>query len=644
MVDAHSVHAVTPDVLIEFLARTSPFSELPRADLERFSLGATVDFYPKGAIILQQDVSDVSHLYLIQKGAVKVYRVNEDKSVTLLDYRGEGDNFGAVSIISDKKVALTVEATEDTFCFLIRKEAFLELVRSNPLFAQNYFLGLSEGLVGKAYSELRRTKVGIRTDDSFYLFSARVADAVKRPVQTIAVSESIQKAAAKMAEVEIGSLLVRNERDEIIGIMTDKDLRSRVVAKGLDGKEPVEKIMSSPVLTVAAADLCFDALLQMMNQQVHYLGVEHDGKMVGVITDRDIMFLHGNSPLDLLREIVAQRRIEGLYALSARAPSVVRALIEQGAKANNITRVITLLHDHILERLLSLLQEEMGSAPVPFCWMVMGSEGLKEQTFRTDQDNAIMYEDPGEEWETIKATKLYFRRFGNKAIEHLVQCGYPLCKGEMMASNPRWRKQYATWVGYFDEWMSGTDEDETLNAKIFFDFRPSYGSEELGRRLRDHLARKAVKSRFVIRHLARNFVEAPTPLTFFRSFIVEKDGEHRNRLDLKLRGLVPFVDFARTMALRYGIKETNTLERLQALVEGEYMPDELFRETVEAYELIMQLRLAHQLRLVEAGAQPHNYVHPGELSALERMTLKAAFDVINRLQTYVAKLGFMDEF
>ncbi len=644
MVDASGVHAVAPGVLIEFLENTLPFSELPRNDLEKLAVAAVVDFYPKGAVILQQNVSIVSHLYLIQKGAVKLSRVNEDMTATLLDYRGEGESFGALPIISERTSGLTVEAAEDTFCFLIKREALLELVHNNPVFAQNYFRGLSDGLVAKTYTELRRTKVGMRTDEAFYLFRFRVADAVKRPVETIAASESIQKTAEKMAELEIGSLLVRNDSDKIIGIVTDKDLRSRVVARGLDGRERVEKIMSSPVLTASAHDLCFDALLQMMNQQVHYLGVESDGEVVGVVTDRDIMFFHGNSPLDLLREIVAQRRIEGLYSLSAKVPLVVRTLIEEGAKANNITRVITVLHDHILERLLTLMQEEMGPAPVPFCWMVMVSEGRKEQTFRTDQDNAIMYEEPGDEWETIKAAKLYFRRFGNKAIEHLVKCGYPLCKGEMMASNPRWRKPYSVWVRYFDEWMSGTDEMETLNAKIFFDFRPCYGSGDVGQRLRDHLAHKAQRSRFVIRHLARNFVEAPTPLTFFRNFIVEKDGEHRNHLDLKLRGLVPFVDFARTMALRHGREETNTLERLQLRVEGEHMPEELFRETVEAYELLMQIRLAHQLRLVEAGVPPHNHVHPGELSDLERMTLRAAFDVINRLQTFVAKLGFMDEF
>ncbi len=644
MTNFTSAHAVSPRVLIDFFEKTLPFSELDRNVLNQLALGGLVDFYPKGQIILQQDASRVDKLYLIQKGAVKIYRVNPDKSSALVDHRGEGSSFGAVALISGSKSTLTVEAVEDTFCFLIGKEPFLETLQHDPIFSQHFFRGISDGIVDKAYSELRRVKVGMRADEAFHLFSRRIKDVIKKPAEFIGGSESIRIAAKKMTDLEIGSLLVTNSSEDVIGIITDKDLRTKVVAEGLNVTEPVEKVMSFPVLKVSAADLCFEALIEMMNRQVHYLSVEWNGKMVGVVTDRDIMVIPGNSPLDLLRQVGSQRSIEGLYELSERAPLVVRSLIEEGAKASHITRVITVVNDHILERLLDLMKNEMGPAPVPFCWMVTGSEGRKEQTFKTDQDNAIMYEDPGEEWETVKAAKLYFRRLGNKAIEHLVACGYPLCKGQMMASNSRWRKPYAVWVGYFDSWMSTAEPMETLNAKIFFDFRPAYGSADVADRLREHLTERAQHSKFVIRHLARDFIEAQTPLSFFRNFMVEKDGEHKNRFDLKLRGLVPFVDFARMMALRYGIKETNTLERLQMLAVLGHMSEEMVRETVEAYEFIMQVRLAHQLKMIEAGTTPHNFVDPAQLSDLERMTLKAAFDVINRLQTFVAKLGFTDEY
>jgi CBS domain-containing protein len=347
------------------------------------------------------------------------------------------------------------------------------------------------------------------------------------------------------------------------------------------------------------------------------------------------MVHQGTSPLYLFREIVAQRQIEGLYSLSQKVPLVVRSLVEEGAKANNITRMITVLNDHIVHRLLTLLHEEMGPAPNAFCWIMFGSEGRKEQTFKTDQDNALIYQSPKDDWEAIKTAKLYFRRFGNRAIQHLEACGYPLCKGEMMASNPRWRKPYSVWKGYFDRWISAPEPEEVLNATIFFDFRPGYGQVSLGERLRDYLALQAPSKGIFLMHLAKDCLQSKPPLTFFRNFMVEKDGKYKNRLDIKTRGLVPFVDFARLMALRHGVKETNTLDRLNTLSENGHIPRELYVETREAYEFQMQLRLVHQLRMMEIGQAPHNHIDPAELSDLEKQTLKESFAVIGRIQTYV---------
>ncbi len=347
------------------------------------------------------------------------------------------------------------------------------------------------------------------------------------------------------------------------------------------------------------------------------------------------MVQQGTSPISLFREIVAQRRIDGLYSLSEKVPLVIRTLIEEGAKANNITRMIAVLNDQIVNRVLMLLEEELGTAPMPFCWMMLGSEGRQEQTFKTDQDNALIYETPPDDWEAIKRAKLYFRRFGNMAIEHLANCGYPLCKGEMMASNPKWRKPFSTWHNYFDRWMSAPEPQAVLHATIFFDFRAGYGTTSVADRLRDYLAQIAPQRGIFLMHLAKDCLVNKPPLSFFRNFIVEKDGEHKNRLDIKTRGLVPYVDFGRLMALKHGIKETNTIARLQALAEGDYIPRDLYMETREAYEYQMQLRLVHQLQMMEAGKTPDNYIDPGELSDLEKQTLKEAFAVISRIQGYI---------
>jgi len=347
------------------------------------------------------------------------------------------------------------------------------------------------------------------------------------------------------------------------------------------------------------------------------------------------MVNQGTSPLYLFREIGVQQAIDGLYDLSNKIPQVVRALVEEGAKANNITRMITVLNDQIVHRMLSLLHEEMGPAPYRFCWLSLGSEGRKEQTFKTDQDNALIYETPPDNWDHIKEGKLYFRKFGNKAIEHLEKCGYPLCKGEIMASNPKWRKPYSVWRNYFDKWVNAPEPQEVLHATIFFDFRPGYGHVELAEDLRNHLATTVPNKGIFLMHLAKDCLSGKAPLTFFRNFIVEKDGKHKNRLDLKTRGIVPFVDFARLLGLKHGVKETNTLSRLQTIADADYLSMEFYSEIREAYEFQMQLRLVHQLRMLESGETPHNYIDPAELTDLEKQTLKEAFAVIDRIRAYV---------
>lgn len=629
---------VAREVVIEFLQKTLPFCNLAPSEITELGTSCAVGFYPKGATVCIQDFTEVRHLYVIQRGGVRIYVTSEDSVETLVDYRGEGASFGALSLMKGGKAHLNVQTVEDTFCFLLNKHAFMNVIRNNPQFSQHFSRIMSSDLTGSAYSELRCKHLGARAENAFHLFTCQIGDVVSKPPEIIPASESVSKAAERMARLEIGSLLVSDESEKIVGILTDKDLRKKVVAKRMDYDAHVGTIMAAPLLTVSAHAPCFEAILQMMRSQVHHLAVERHNEIVGVITAHDILVFQGNAPFYLLQEIVSQKKMEGLYGLSQKVPSVIRTLIEEGAKAHNITRMISVLHDHIIQRLLTLLQEKMGPPPARFFWMVMGSEGRKEQTFRADQDNALVYEDPGEGWDNIKQAKLYFRHFGNSAVEHLAACGYPLCTHHMMASNARWRKPYPAWTGYFEQWMLTADPDEALYPKFFFDFRPLYGDQALAQKLKDQVTKSAAESKSFLNRLAKDCLAILPPLSFFRNFIVEKDGEHKNRLDLKLRGLVPLVDFARVMALKHGIQETNTLERLTLLEQGGQITRDLHIELTEAYEFLMQLRLVHQLKMMEAGEEPHNHLDPAQLSELEKKTLKEAFGVISRMQTYVGKI------
>ena len=626
------VHSVAPEVVVEFLADIMPFNELDDETLHRVARHVKVDFFPKGTRLFTAGETEIENLYLIQQGGVKSFIVDDEGEVTLKDYRGEGAYVGALPLIRGTAANLDIETVEDTFCFLLPREIFLDLINSQPGFAQYYLKSFSEKIVTTAYTELRRHKMTRRGDEDLYLFSMQVGDIVKQAPRTVAADTSVQEAAKRMAGYRIGSLLIHQpgNPEEIVGIITDRDLRNKVLAHGLAYTEPVASIMSSPVGTVLSQSVCFDALLRMMSTGIHHLAVERKGKIIGVVTSHDIMLLQGNSPYSLFKEIGKQRDIRGLYPLSQKIPEMIRNLIKEGAKAGNIARMISILNDHILERLLTLLETEMGKSPVGYCWLLMGSEGRREQTFKTDQDNAIIYEDPVDE-EQRRAAEKYFVAFARKAIDHLVNCGYPLCPGEIMAVNPKWCQPVSVWKEYFANWVSAPDPQELLHATIFFDFRAGYGKASLAGELREHLNKISKRQEIYLLHLARECMSGRAPLSFFKNFIVEKDGEHINKLDIKRQGLTPFVNFARVLALKHGIKETNTLARLHVLSKEKVISEELWSMAVEAYEMQMQLRLIHQLNQIEVGTLPDNYIDPVELSDLEKRMLRDSFEVIERL-------------
>lgn len=639
---------IRPETVIDFLGKTLPFSLLPPEERGRLAGKVGVDFHPKGTKLLTAGQSRVKALLLVQKGGVKLYVEAEGGEETLVDYRGEGGSLGGLALAGDGLARLSAETVEDTFFYTLAKADFDELVDRRPEVARHFMRAFSKEYVQKALDGLT-ARGGRRTHETggaaqsgaapevagggLYLFSARVGQLVHRPPVTITMGHTIQQCALTMQREMVGSILVEDPSAEVVGIVTDKDLR-RVVSVGMDVEAAVEAIMSTPVATISHDASCFDALMRMMQRHIHHLAVEREGGIVGLVTSHDLVVLQGRSPVALFREVLAQTDITGLYPLAAKVPEVVRALVDEGARPRNVTRMITVLNDLLLERMLELLERSLGRPPVPYCWLLMGSEGRREQTFRTDQDNALVYKDVEDET-VARACAYYFTAFAERAIEHLVNMGFPRCPGNIMASNPAWRQPFAQWRDQFEDWILKPEPEEVLKATIFFDFRPGFGHTLFADELRNHVVRHASRQDVFLRHLAADCLRARPPLSFFRNFIVEKDGEHKNTLDLKTRGLAPLVDFARVMSLGAGIRATNTLDRLERLKEDEAIPSDLAAETMEAYEFMTQLRLVHQLERAELGLTPDNHIEPARLSDIEKRTLKDAFGVVGRAQSFL---------
>jgi len=633
-----NTNAVSHAVVLEFLSNKFPFSELDQRELMKFVRKATIDFFPKGTLILRQGKSDVTHFYVIQKGGVRTYRLDGLKNITLKDFRGEGEHFGALPIIQNTTANLNVETLDDTFCFLFEKKDFLNLIETNHEVKRHYLSTMSEKMAKPVYSELRQQKITPRAEGALFLFNARAGEISKGTLFTASLDASVQQISQLMSEKRIGSILLTDDRDEIVGIVTDKDIRSKVVARGLDCHTKASEIMAAPVQTISGHAICFDALLAMIKNRIHHLAIEENGKISKMLTAHDIMVAQGSSPYFLFREIRAQRRISGLYKLSRKIPTIVRPLIEEGAKACNVSRMISVLNDHVLERLLMLLQEELGKAPLPFSWLLIGPEGRHEQVFKSSLANAVVYGDSPDE-RTDRKAKEYFRTLSQHAIRHLIACGYPPGPGDITAANAQWRQPQSIWDGYFQDWCRFPDRERNFDPAIFFDIRSGAGNASLAEKLKEQVHTLTRGNAQFLRYLAQNFILLEPPLSFYGNSVVEKDGQYGEALNLDSKGAVFFVDFARAMSLKYGICKTGTLERLQFLQEKQHIPGDLGSELVEAYELLMHINLVHQLHLIENGREPNNKVSPGDFSGLEKQSLKEVFEVIRRLQGF-ARLEF----
>jgi CBS domain-containing protein len=620
---------------IHFLKEIPPFQFLEEDILGRIASSATMEFYPKGSTILHQEGPPSEYLRVIKKGGVKVFVRPDKGEEVLIDYRSEGDSFGFLSLVGGDKSRATVVAVEDTICLLIKKETVVMLLDTSPTFTEYFLKSFLNKYIDKAYQEMR-TKSLVYGGGDKMLFTTPVGELATKEVVTAQQDVSIREAAAMMSEKGISSLVIADSGGAPVGIITDRDLRDKVVAKDKSVDEAVSAIMSVALIKAEARDYCFDALLRMIRFNIHHLLIVEEGRLKGVVTNHDLMMLQGTSPISIAREIESQQAIEGLVPAAKKISGMVTLLLKEGAKASNITRIITEINDRLVRKILGIAEARLGPPPVPYCWIVYGSEGRKEQTFKTDQDNAIIYTDPASA-EEEEAAGSYFTAFAEFVKDALVTCGFPVCTGGYMASNPRWRQPLSIWKTYFSEWITTPTPEAILMSVILFDFRPVYGDLSLSEKLQAHLLETVKNQDMFLAFMANMTVSLRPPLGFFRTFVVEKGGEHKDKLNLKFRCIAPLIDIVRLYSLEKGVAETATLERIDALRSRHSVVAEYGDELEHAFEFISLLRIHHQFNRIEAGLEPDNFVDPNRLGNLEKRILKESCQLISRIQDAIAK-------
>ncbi len=619
--------------VITFLKMVPPFQFLDEPELAEVASHLSMEFYPKDMVIMRQDGSPSEALRIIKKGSVKVSMIDEDGEEVVIDCRCEGDTFGFLSLVGKDRVRSNIIAVEDTICYLLERELLVKLLDSHLSFTEFFLKSHITKYIDRTYQEMQSKSLFYGGSDRL-LFTTRVGDIATKEVVFAPEETAIQEAAQLMAEQRVSSLVIMDRNQLPSGIVTDRDLREKVVAKGRDVLEPVRAIMSGSLIRVDAADYCFEAVLKMLRYNIHHVLVIKDGALTGVITNHDLMMLQGTSPLSLTKDIESQQTIEGLVPVSKKINGIAGLLLKEGAKASNVTKVITEINERLVRMVLQLTEKQFGPAPLPYCWIFFGSEGRKEQTFKTDQDNAIIYADPETPAEA-RAAKEYFSAFTVSVRESLGQCGFPPCPANYMASNPQWCQPLGTWKKYFSAWVSAPAPDAVLNSVAFFDFRAIHGELGLAEELRNHLVSILRYQKVFLGFLANLAVRNKPPVGFIRSFVVEKSGEHKDELNLKVKGIAPIVDLIRLFALEKGVRETSTLERIAALRDKHTIVEEYAADFENAFEFIMLLRIHHQYQQLSSGQRPDNFINPNRLSNLEKRSIKDAFGLISKIQDQI---------
>ncbi|MGR5118067.1 DUF294 nucleotidyltransferase-like domain-containing protein [Vibrio astriarenae] len=608
-----------------FLSSHPPFDELPEEVMQHVTKHVEISYFRADTPIIH--FGDPIHdLYVVRTGVVEVYR----RKGELYNRLDEGDMFGQMGLLTNNKVRFPVKAIEDTLVYCIPEPIFQELYDEFDGFAD--FVEIDD-------KRRLRNAISVSNEEND-LTTAKVRSLLTGDVPQIMRDETIQAAAVMMAEQAVSSLLIMDpnipdddeeDRSQLIGIITDRDLCTRVLAAGLDPRAPLDTVMTTELVSLDHNAYVYEAMLTMLRYNVHHLPVLKDRKPIGVIETTDIIRYESQNSLLLVSSIFQQQTIEDLAALSEQVKDSFVRMVNEDANSHMVGSAMSVIGRSFKQRIIELAEEELGNAPIPYCFLALGSMGRDEQLIVTDQDNAIILDDSYDQEKHGE----YFNKFAKFICDALDKCGYSYCTGDIMATNPEWRMTRREWEACFANWIDDPNPKALLNASIFFDLDGVYGRLKWAEQLNGFIVRRARKNNRFLACLARNALNRTPPLGFFQSFVMEKDGQHKNSINLKRRGTAPLADLIRVHALAVGSRAKNSFERLDDIIDANILPKGRAKDLRDAMEFICMVRIRHQALDVEHGIEADNNIEPDNLSDFERRNLKDAFQILSNAQNFL---------
>jgi CBS domain-containing protein len=595
----------------EFLRGSLPFNDLRDDELARAVSALRASYHPHGTRF--DSDSEPAGLRILRSGAVDI----RDRDNKLLDRLGEGESFHILNLNQERgEVIATV--IEDALLYRLPDPEYSALRRGNRDF-DRYFSGQRN----------RRLRRAARYQPEPHAMLGPISSLMTRDLLTVSPEATVHEVAVAMAQRRVSSAFAV-EDGRLVGIVTDRDLRTRVLAQGLPLETPLRPVMTPDPETVDARDTIFATTLLMTRRGFHHLPVLDAGRLAGVVTTSDLIVARRDDPVYLVQHISRQAEAGGIRELLAGMPDLMTHWVSSGMRAQQVSQILTAISDAVVLRLIQLAEESLGPAPAPWAWLGFGSQARAEQLLGADQDNGIVIADDCPEDQLD-----WYADLARQVCDGLASCGYRYCPGGIMATSDSWRLPLRDWQETVRRWARTPTPDAVMRVSIFFDIRAIYGDTGLAQALQEVMLGQASSNTIFQAALAANVLDSRPPLGIFRRFVVDRDGEHRDRLNIKKRGVLPVTEIARLHALAHGISAVNTDERLQALADAGHMTIVDSRNLVDSLHCVQHIRMQHQCEQVLAGAAADNYVNPRNLPRLAREQLRDAFTIIDEAQAAV---------
>lgn len=639
-----------PDRIAATLRQFPPFSMLPAESIDDLAQAAHVRVLVAGEDVWQQGEPPGEDLYVLVRGRVE-YHITTDQQTELVAVRDEGDLLGLTPLLRGEPVRTTARVVEDSILYGLPWRKLQRLLASNDE-ARHYVnrhLFWTTRLGGES-TTLPAPETELISGRAKSILQAHLAGGrVIQPrgperLLTCAPDTTIHAAARLMARRRVPSVLVVDEAGHPLGIVTQSAIVKQVVAGEMPREDVVTKVMASPVITVSSLSSATAAILLMLRERIGQVCVTVDGTpdtpALDVFTNKDLLAQSGHHPAGLLREFRHARTVARLRELCDEVEEITGSYLDAGVSAIFLGQICAELYDELVQRLLEMTTAELAKdgvklPAIPWAWLSVGSDGRREQTLRTDMDNALVFA-AADTAAVNEAHRKTFLQLADGVIAKMVECGFSRCQGGVMASNPKWCRTDREWQEEVDTISSSTEPDDLFRGIVLYDLRFVAGDPTLTPPLRQAIIDSVRTNSWLQRRLAELVIETPPPLNFWGKFVVEKRGDRTGEFDLKGRAIAPLRDAARLLALKHGqLRRYSTGGRWEDLHRNVPAIGEMAKVAREAYDVLLSLRLTTAISRHDSG----RFVDPSKLSKLEKARLAHAFDVVRMVQTHV-RLAF----